>query len=94
MKPKDIRVTDLQLDTTNYRTGKQNDQRDAIRALIEEQRNKLVNLAKDIIENGLSPLETILVVAVPDERSRYTVVEGNRRVPKHTRTISSLSARL
>ena len=80
MKTKEIRVADLQLDTTNYRTGKQDDQRDSIRALIEEQKNKLVNLAKDIIENGLSPLETILVVAVPDARSRYTVVEGNRRI--------------
>lgn len=54
VKTKEIRVTDLQFDTTNYRTGKQNDQRDAIRALIEEQKNKLVNLAKDIMENGLS----------------------------------------
>jgi hypothetical protein len=80
MKTKEIRVTDLQLDTTNYRTGKQNDQRDAIRALIEEQKNKLVNIARDIMEYGLSPLETILVVPVPDEKSRFTVVEGNRRV--------------
>jgi len=80
MKTKDIRVTDLQLDTTNYRTGKQHDQRDSIRALIEEQKNKLVNLARDIMENGLSPLEVILVVPDPDQKSRYTVVEGNRRV--------------
>lgn len=80
MKTKDIRVTDLQLDTGNYRTGKQNDQRDAIRALIEEQKNKLVNLAKDVMDNGLSPLETILVVPDPDDKRRYTVVEGNRRV--------------
>jgi hypothetical protein len=80
MNSKEIRVTDLQLDTTNYRTGKQNDQRDAIRALIEEQKNKLVNLAKDVMDNGLSPLETILVISDPDDRRRHTVVEGNRRV--------------
>ena len=80
MKEKEIRVTDLQLDTGNYRTGKQDDQREAIRALIEEQKNKLIRLAQDIIENGLSPLETILVTPVPDQKNRYTVVEGNRRV--------------
>jgi len=80
MKEKEIRVTDILLDTGNYRTGKQDDQREAIKALIEEQKNKLVNLSKDIIENGLSPLETIMVYAVPDEKNRYIVVEGNRRV--------------
>jgi hypothetical protein len=80
MKDKEIRVTDLQLDTGNYRTGKQDDQRDAIRALIEEQKNKLCRLAQDIIENGLSPLETVMVTAVPGEKNRYVVVEGNRRV--------------
>lgn len=80
MKEKLIRITDLQLDTGNYRTGKQSDQRQAIEALIEEQKNKLVRLAQDIIENGLSPLETILVTPVPDDKRRYTVIEGNRRV--------------
>lgn len=80
MKEKTIRITDLQLDTSNYRTGKQQDQREAIHALIEEQKNKLVRLAQDIIENGLSPLETILVTPVPDDKSRHTVIEGNRRV--------------
>lgn len=80
MKEKDIRVTDLLLDTGNYRTGKQRDQREAIRALIEEQKNKLVRLAQDILENGLSPVERIMVCPVADQRKRFTVVEGNRRV--------------
>src|SRR5580698_4801042 len=80
MKQRQIRITDLQLDTGNYRTGKQDDQREAIHALIAEQKNKLVRLAQDIIENGLSPLETILVTPVPDDKNRFVVVEGNRRV--------------
>jgi hypothetical protein len=80
MKEKEIRVTDILLDTGNYRTGKQNDQREAIKALIEEQKHKLINLAKDIIENGLSPLESVMVYAVPGEKNRYIVVEGNRRI--------------
>lgn len=80
MKEKQIRVTDLLLDTGNYRTGKQNDQREAIRALIEEQKNKLIHLAQDIISNGLSPLERIMVSPVAGEKGRYVVIEGNRRV--------------
>ncbi|HKD79719.1 MAG TPA: ParB/Srx family N-terminal domain-containing protein [Candidatus Angelobacter sp.] len=80
MKDQVIRVTDLQLDTGNYRTGKQEDQREAIRALIEEQKIKLVHLAEDIIQNGLSPLETILVMPMTDDKNRFVVIEGNRRV--------------
>ncbi len=80
MKEKLIRVTDLQLDTANYRTGKQDDQREAIHALIDEQKIKLVHLAQDIIENGLSPLEKVLVAPVLGEKNRYVVIEGNRRV--------------
>lgn len=44
MKTKELRVTDILLDTGNYRTGKQDDQRKAINALIEEQKGKLVVL--------------------------------------------------
>lgn len=80
MKAKEIRITDILLDTGNYRTGKQDDQRKAFKALIEEQKGKLVVLAKDIIENGLSPLETIMVYAAPGEKNRYVVIEGNRRI--------------
>lgn len=80
MNEKQIRVADLLLDTSNYRTGKQDDQRAAIGALIEEQKSKLVKLAQDIIENGLSPLETILVTPSPDDNKRFIVIEGNRRV--------------
>jgi hypothetical protein len=80
MREKEIRVTDILLDTGNYRTGKHDDQRKAIKALIEEQKGKLVVLARDIIENGLSPLETVMVYAVPGEKNRYVVIEGNRRI--------------
>jgi len=80
MREKEIAIADLQLDAENYRTGKQSDQRQAICALIEEQKHKLVRLAQDIIANGLSPIERIMVVPVAGERNRYRIVEGNRRV--------------
>jgi hypothetical protein len=61
---KDLKVTDLLLDTSNYRTGKQTNQREAIQAIIDEQKHKLVKLAQDILDNGLSPLEKIMVMPV------------------------------
>ena len=79
MKEKEIRDTDLQPDTGNYRPGKQADQREAIRALIEERKAKLVRLAQDIMENGLSPLERIMVAPIAGEKNRYSDVEGKRR---------------
>jgi hypothetical protein len=70
----------LRLDEKNYRTGPVNGQREAIQAIIADQKQKLVNLAKDILEmDGLSPGEPLWVyreISTGD----YVVVEGNRRV--------------
>src|SRR5208282_1983862 len=79
-REKEIGITDLRLDTGNYRTGKQENQRGAIHALVEEQRHKLVRLAEDILDNGLSPLERVMVSPINGEKGRFTVIEGNRRV--------------
>ena len=70
MNEKEFRITSFELDTGNYRTGKQADQREAIRALIEEQKGKLVHLAKDILENGLSSLERIMLAPIADDKGR------------------------
>jgi len=52
-------------------------QREAIQALIETERQKLVVLANDIGERGLSPMDRLLVTK---NGRNYTVVEGNRRL--------------
>jgi hypothetical protein len=52
---------------------------EALTRVIELQGEKLSNLAKDIVDNGLSPIDRLLVIedeALPDH---YVVVEGNRR---------------
>jgi hypothetical protein len=74
---KTIPFGQLMLDTQNPRHKKVASQRDAISALIESQRQKLVVLASDIVEFGLSPIDRLLVVKA--DRS-YTVLEGNRRL--------------
>ena len=46
--------------------------------MIEDQKEKLVNIANHIVYNGLNPLKKILVT--PHSNMRYIVLEGNRRI--------------
>jgi hypothetical protein len=74
---KTIPVGQLMLDTKNPRHGELDSQRAAIESLIASQRQKLVVLANDILKNGLSPIERLMVLK---GKHGYTVVEGNRRL--------------
>ncbi len=75
-----FKLSELRLDEDNYRTGHVDGQRGAIQAIISNQKQKLVNLAKDILsQGGISPGEPIWVVRGTGFGS-YIVVEGNRRV--------------
>ena len=75
-----ISVGNLLLDTANYRITKQNSQKEARDAIIAEQDRKLVKLAIDIIEVGLSPIDLTLVVDAGDGLGNFVVLEGNRRL--------------
>lgn len=75
-----FKLSELRLDEDNYRTGHVDGQRGAIHAIINNQKQKLVNLAKDILtQGGVSPGEPIWVVR-GEAFGSYIVVEGNRRV--------------
>lgn len=75
-----LKLHQLRLDQENYRLGPQATQRDAIRAMIEDQGSKLVRLARDILQmGGVSPGEPVWVVP-GTARGKYIVEEGNRRV--------------
>ncbi len=75
-----FKLTELRLDQKNYRIGAVASQRDAIAAIIEDQRRKLVNLAEDLLALGLSPGEPIWVTRDVDAPGMYVVLEGNRRI--------------
>ncbi|HWT14071.1 MAG TPA: hypothetical protein VN231_15055 [Allosphingosinicella sp.] len=75
-----FKLSELRLDEKNYRTGPVNGQREALQAIIADQKQKLVNLAKDILEmGGTSPGEPLWVYR-ESSSGTYVVVEGNRRV--------------
>lgn len=72
----------LKLDQENIRIGpdRKPDQRATMKALVADQKQKLVNLALDLIDVGPSPGEPIWVIADPKQRGQFIVLEGNRRV--------------
>lgn len=78
---KSIPLANLLLDVVNPRfETEQDNQRDAIRRMAEDQGEKLLNLAEDIVEHGLDP--SSLTIAMPSETgaNRHVVLEGNRRL--------------
>ncbi len=76
-----IPISDLLLDVENPRLeDEQDSQQKAAEALAEQQGDKIIRLAEDIVQYGIDPLTVTGVVATGDSRKRYRVVEGNRRV--------------
>lgn len=74
-----IRLTSLFVNTENYRFEPLLSQKEAINKMIEDQEDKLYSLVDDIIINGLSPVDLIIVTPIED-RNKYIVLEGNRRI--------------
>jgi hypothetical protein len=76
-----IAVSDLLLDQENARLGQpQPSQQDVYTELAKQQGKRLLQLAGDIVRNGLDPTTLVAVIPTGDRRKRYRVVEGNRRV--------------
>lgn len=75
-----IQLTDLQVNTENYRFESVSSQKEAIDKMIEEQEDKLLRLANHILDNGLNPNDKIQAVASSHDKSKFNVVEGNRRI--------------
>lgn len=79
-KLKEINIEDLHINTDNFRFEPVESQKDAIAKMLEDQGEKLVNLAKHILENGLNPTDKIVVSPSHHDRTKFNVLEGNRRV--------------
>jgi hypothetical protein len=79
MAGKAVKVEDLLLDLENPRINRADSQREALRKIIEDQDVKLAALAQSIVEDGLNPMDRLLVIKGP-ERGKFIVIEGNRRL--------------
>ncbi|SDF96710.1 ParB/Srx family N-terminal domain-containing protein [Desulfovibrio legallii] len=73
-----IPVSNIQLDTNNFRIGTAASQRECIGLMFVDKRAEhIISLAKDIADRGLSPNP---IVVVKNEKGGFTVKDGNRRV--------------
>lgn len=74
---KQLKITELFLDESNPRFPEVKSQREAIAAMLDEQGDKIANLAEDIYANGLNPSSRLIVFT---EKGRFTDGDGNRRL--------------
>jgi hypothetical protein len=76
----ELRIDQILLDSANPRIGTASSQRDALQKILDDQKNKLVVLAEDIVNEGMSPIDRLLVIREKKDADQYIVVEGNRRI--------------
>jgi hypothetical protein len=77
---REIPIASLMLDLDNFRTGRQESQLEAIKALIADQGDKLVSMARDLCDQGFSPLDALAIIPSPTSSSIFICVDGNRRI--------------
>jgi len=77
----ELNLSELHLDLNNPRFDGLASQRDALEKIVLSQGAKLVNLAEDIVVNGMSPAHRMLVMKAPTKGAGgYIVMDGNRRL--------------
>src|SRR5260370_31160969 len=79
MSAKNLKIDQLELDVLNPRLKKPADQHEAMQQILDDQGVKLGNLAESIVEDGLNPMDRLLVIKYETTNGKYTVLEGNRR---------------
>lgn len=75
-----IKISQLEVNTENARFEMVGNQREAINVMIDDQKDKLVKLARNIIANGANPSDLVIVTPSEMNDKKYKVLEGNRRV--------------
>jgi len=80
MVTKNLKIGSLLLDQTNPRISAVSNQREALQQILDDQEDKLANLAESIVEEGLSPTDNLLVMRSPTAQDKFVVLEGNRRL--------------
>lgn len=77
---KPIKLANLLVNTENYRFESVASQKEAIDKMIQNQAEKLFNLAEHIVTHGLNPNDPVQVAVSSHDKKLYNVLEGNRRI--------------
>ncbi len=81
MGNQELNLDKLHLDLKNPRFAGLSSEREALEKIVVSQGLKLVNLAEDIVIEGMSPAHRMLVMRAPGRGSTgYVVMDGNRRL--------------
>jgi hypothetical protein len=80
MTPKSLKIGSLLLDQQNPRIPPVTNQREALQQVIDDQQEKLANLADHIAEQGLNPIDLWFVERSVTQSDKWIVLEGNRRI--------------
>ena len=75
-----VLIDKLLLDSENPRIGSATNQREALQKILDDQEEKLFALAEDNVDEGLSPIDRLLVLSEKKGEDRFITLEGNRRV--------------
>jgi hypothetical protein len=76
----EIEVERLLFDVKNPRHDILSDQTETLREIIIDQKDKLLKLAKDMVDSGINPSELPIIMPSEDYSDKFIVLEGNRRL--------------
>lgn len=80
MSTKVLKIDSVLLDLENPRISRSSSQREALQKIIADQGGKVAVLAESIVESGLNPMDRLLIIRSAEAKSKFTVIEGNRRL--------------
>lgn len=80
MKSIEVRIEDLKFDLQNPRFENSSDQREILKKIINNQKDKLCILARDIVNQGLNPIDRLILIDDDNHKGHFIVLEGNRRL--------------
>ena len=72
-----LKIEQLLLDHENPRISEAESQRESLQRILNDQGDKLYNLAASIVEVGLNPMDRFL--GLKGDQEKYIILEGNRR---------------
>ncbi len=78
MAHKHLKIDQMELDLWNPRINKAEGQYEVMQRIIDDQDIKLAVLAESIAEDGLNPMDRLLVTK-SERKGKFIVLEGNRR---------------
>jgi hypothetical protein len=76
-----VKLDELAVDTKNPRIRSAKSQKDAMRKILGEQKDKILKLAESVVaQKGMSPIDRFLLLEKKSSETQYITLEGNRRL--------------